>query len=58
LRDDRRVADADELFFMAHDLGGAGHWADTIDVQWGRVLDASRDLGRHAAQQVAAQADD
>ena len=43
------MADADELFFMAHDLGGAGHWADTIDVQWGRVLDASRDLGRNAA---------
>ena len=42
------MGDADELFFMAHDLGGAGHWADTIDVQWGRVLDAPRDLGRDA----------
>jgi hypothetical protein len=42
-----RVADADELFFLALDLGGAGHWADAIDVQMGRALDASWELERN-----------
>jgi hypothetical protein len=42
------VADADELFFLAVDLGGAGHWADAIEVQMGRVLDASSELERNA----------
>jgi hypothetical protein len=42
------VADADELLFMALDLGGAGHWADAIEIQMGRVLDASSELERNA----------
>ena len=41
-------ADADRLFFLALDLGGAGPWADTIGVQMGRVLEASWDMESNA----------
>jgi hypothetical protein len=34
------------LFFMAEELGGAGHWADAIAVQMDRVRDASVALDR------------
>jgi hypothetical protein len=37
----------DRLFFMAEELGGAGHWADAIGVQMGRVVEASSDVDRH-----------
>jgi hypothetical protein len=42
------MADADELVFLAIHLGGAGHWADAIEVQMGRVLDASSEVERNA----------
>ena len=29
----QRMQTADELFFLAHDLVGAGHWAEMVDVQ-------------------------
>jgi hypothetical protein len=38
----------ERLLFMAQELGGAGHWADTIAVQMGRVLDASWGVDRDA----------
>jgi hypothetical protein len=36
------------LFFMADELGGAGHWAETVALQLGRVREACRDLDRDA----------